>query len=89
MASADRLEAALKRAIDAGALDIWVDLTATEFMDSTGLNLLLALQRRLHELNRQLAIICPGGVIRRTFEVARLDTHLPLFAARSEAQRRR
>lgn len=81
------LAAALDRTLAAGAAQIWVDLTETTFMDSTGLHVLGELRDRVVELNRRLAVICPDGPVRRALEVSGLAGMLPLHASRAAAQR--
>ena len=81
------LAAAAEEAVRAGALEVWVDLGGTRFMDSTGLNILLRLRRRLRELQRRLAIICPHGRVRRVFELSGLDAEFVIHASRAAAQR--
>jgi anti-sigma B factor antagonist len=88
LVTAPRLEAAAQQALDAGTLDLWVDLSDVEFIDSTGIHALLAVRSRTAELNRQFAVICPVGPIRRAFGLTGLDEALPLFASREEAHRR-
>jgi anti-anti-sigma factor len=85
--TAPRLTVAIEHALAAGALDLWIDLSTTEFMDSSGLHVLLEARRATQQLNRRLAIICPRGFIRRVFEVAGLADHLPLFDDRAAAHR--
>jgi anti-sigma B factor antagonist len=79
------LDRALDAAIEAGALELWVDLGEVTFIDSTGLHLMLALQRRLQALNRRLALIVPGGPVHRLVGLAGLEGVLPLHASRQEA----
>jgi anti-sigma B factor antagonist len=86
-ATAAILAGAIEETVRAGALEVWIDLGPTEFMDSTGLNLVLGLRRRLVELRRRLAIICPRGRVRRVFELAGVDRVLPLHATLAAAQR--
>jgi anti-anti-sigma factor len=86
-AAAATLTGSIDEAVQAGALEIWLDLGATEFMDSTGLNIVLRLRRRLEGLHRRLAIICPQGSVRRVFELAGMDRALPLYDTLAAAQR--
>jgi anti-anti-sigma factor len=88
MATAPRLAEALDAAVAAGAQDVWIDLTATGFMDSSGLHALIGIQRRLRALNRRLAVICPAGAVRHVLEVTGVEAWLPLFADRADAHRR-
>jgi anti-sigma B factor antagonist len=85
IASALLLTDAVDDALRDGALELWIDLTRTDFMDSTGLHALLEAHRRVHELNRRLAVICPDGPVGRLFEIAGLTGELPLYADRAAA----
>jgi anti-sigma B factor antagonist len=85
LASAPLLTEAIDEALHNGALELWIDLTRTGFMDSTGLHVLLTARRRVDELNRRLAVICPAGPVRRLFDIAGLDGELALYANRSAA----
>jgi len=85
LSTVDALATAIDRAVDAGATELWLDLSPTLFMDSAGLHLLLDTRERLMELNRRLAIICPAGPVRRLFEVAGADQLLPLYDDRGSA----
>jgi anti-anti-sigma factor len=82
LATGPVLADAIGNVIDDGAFEVWVDLTRTAFMDSTGIHLLLDVRRRLDELDRRLAIICPGDEIRTTFAVTGVDRMLPLYSAK-------
>ncbi len=86
-ATAPQLARALDEAVRGGALEVWLDLGPTEFMDSTGLTLVLRARQRLEGLCRRLAIICPRGRVRRVFELAGLDRALSLHGTLSAAQR--
>ena len=55
------LSASVEAALAGGAAELWIDLTHTRFMDSSGLHVLLDTRSRVRDLNRQLAIICPPG----------------------------
>jgi anti-sigma B factor antagonist len=85
LATTPRLAGAVDEALRNGALELWIDLTRTEFMDSSGLHALLAARERVLQLNRRLAIICPGGPVRRLFDVAGLAGTLPLYENRAAA----
>lgn len=87
MATAPSLSAAIGEALAAGALELWLDLTPTGFMDSTGVHALLAAQTQARDLNRRLAIICPPGHIRRLFDLAGVSGRLPIYDDRAVAHR--
>jgi anti-sigma B factor antagonist len=67
-----------------GQDDLVIDLTATQFVDSAGLHILLNAQRRLTRRGRRLAIICQAGPVRRVFELARLIDTLRVFGSLRE-----
>jgi anti-anti-sigma factor len=86
--TAPALAAAIDEALAAGAAELWVDLTATQFMDSSGLHALVTAHRRIQELNRRLAVICrPGQPVRRLFEIVGAADVLPLYDDRAAAHR--
>jgi anti-sigma B factor antagonist len=87
LVTADRLGQAADAALDRGAHDLWIDLSDVEFIDSTGIHVLLEVRGRVEALNRRLAVICPIGPIRRAFGLTGLDDALPLYTSRDEAHR--
>jgi|tagenome__1003787_1003787.scaffolds.fasta_scaffold20958605_7 anti-sigma B factor antagonist len=87
MATAPAITRAIDAALATGALELWIDLTPTAFMDSSGVHVLLAAQRRLCELNRRFAVICPEGCIRRLFEATGVTCQLRLYLDRAQAHR--
>jgi anti-sigma B factor antagonist len=87
LVTAQRLETAAGDALDAGAHDLWIDLADVEFIDSTGIHVLVGIRSRAEALNRRLAVICPPGPIRRAFGLTGLDAALPLYTSREEAHR--
>jgi anti-sigma B factor antagonist len=86
-ATVPEFTAAIEAALTDGALELWIDLTRTTFMESSGLHALLAAQRQVGELKRRLAVICPGGAVLRLFDVARVSGSLPIHADRAAAHR--
>ena len=87
LVTAPTLAAAIDEALSGGAAELWIDLSDTAFMDSSGLHVLLEARRRTCELNRRLAVICPGGTVRRVFEMSRVLERLPVFGDRAAAHR--
>jgi anti-sigma B factor antagonist len=75
----------LNAALRSPARAIVVDLEAVSLVDSSGIALLLNAFRHLEYAGRKLAIACPIGPQRRTFEVTALDRYLPMYATRDEA----
>jgi anti-sigma B factor antagonist len=69
IATVPALHAALARAYATGADEVWLDLSAVDFMDSTGIHALVDAEHRL-------AVICPDGPVRRVLTVAGVDIPL-------------
>lgn len=64
-----------------------LDMTAVEFIDSTGLAVILEHVRDTKETDGRF---CIGGVsanVRSTFEIVRLDRAIPIFAEAAAAKR--
>jgi anti-sigma B factor antagonist len=87
LASSPDLRSEVAAALDAGAHELWVDLSATTFMDSSGLHVLLDAHRSAEELRRRLTIICPPGNVRRVFDLTELTKTLRVYDDRAAAQR--
>jgi anti-anti-sigma factor len=85
IATVDSLAHAVDGVLERGAAELWIDLSRTEFMDSSGVHLMLDTERRLVELNRRMVIICPHGQIRRILDVTGAADILPLFDDRTAA----
>lgn len=87
MASAPALRRAVEGALDMSANELWIDFSELEFLDSSGVHVLLDARRRALGLQRRLVVVCPPGAVRRTFTATGTDGVLPLFSSRREAQR--
>ena len=87
IASSPALRSALEAALDAGALELWVDLCSTTFMDSSGLHELLQLHRRAEGLRRRVTIICPPGNVRRVLDLTGVVNELHVRDDLAAAQR--
>jgi anti-sigma B factor antagonist len=57
---------------------IALDLTPTDFMDSIGLGVVVAILKRVRVQGGELAVICPEPRLKRIFQVVDLDKVLPL-----------
>ena len=63
---------------------IVLDLSQLEFVDSTGLGVLVKTHQRLREQDRRLAVIQGGGQVRRLLELTGLDQQLTLIVELDE-----
>ncbi|MBV8981723.1 MAG: STAS domain-containing protein [Acidimicrobiia bacterium] len=59
--------------IDSGANDIVLDLSGLEFIDSTGLGVLVGILKRLVTRDGRLVLRSPRPAARRVFEITGLD----------------
>jgi anti-sigma B factor antagonist len=84
LASAPDLTAALDEAIRASSGPFVVDLTAVDFLDSTGISCLVRAQALLGQDDRPLALICPAGIARRALELTGIDRLVALYDTREE-----
>lgn len=58
--------------------DVTLDVSGLEFIDSTGLGVVLGAMRRLREAGGTLAIAGAAGIVRRVLEITDLDKVIPL-----------
>ncbi len=71
LATAERLQRAIIEAEDrAGARPLTIDYSALDFMDSTGLQVLLDADVRALEAGRELVVVPGAGEARRVLELA-------------------
>jgi anti-sigma B factor antagonist len=85
VATAPALTRRLDAAIGAGAGAFVVDLCDVEFIDSSGLSVLMWARELLDRDERELAIVCPPGPVRRLFDVAGVADVLTLYPSREAA----
>jgi anti-sigma B factor antagonist len=79
------LEEALDRAIRSSVGAFIVDLSDVEFIDSTGIHVLLRARDLLGREDRALVVVCPFGPVRRVFELSGSSELFALFATREQA----
>ncbi len=82
--TAYRLGAEIDQIVRRQTGDVVVDLRATGFVDSVGLQLLVTIKRRLSRRQRALAIVCDPGSVRRMIEQARLLNALGVVSSLDE-----
>jgi len=83
--TAPELKQVLAEAIEAGRIRIVVDLTATTFLDSTALGVLIGAVKRLRSRGGAMAIVSVDENIAKTFEITGLDQIFTILATRDEA----
>lgn len=86
VATAPRLLAALNDAVAEAVGSVIIDLTSVDFMDSTGLALLINAHRRLSRQRKGFAVVCPDGPLWRVFELTDMLDMLRVCPDRQSAQ---
>jgi anti-sigma B factor antagonist len=85
IATAPRLISVLNRAVQEALRSLVVDLSHVDFMDSTGLALLINAHRRLTRRSKGFAVVCPPGPLLRVFEVTDMVETLHVCPDRDSA----
>lgn len=80
---------ALAAAVPNTALGLVIDLTATAYLDSSGVHLLFDLGERLQRRQQQLRVVVPeSAAIRRVLRIVELDSAVPLETTVDQAVER-
>lgn len=83
--TAPALDEALAELVAAGRTGIVVDLTAVDFLDSTGLGVLVKTLKRVREQQGHLAVVAVEERIRKIFRITGLDTVMSLSTSVDDA----
>ncbi|WP_375475784.1 STAS domain-containing protein [uncultured Jatrophihabitans sp.] len=76
--TAPQLRAALLEARDSGAPRLIVDLTETDFLDSSALGTLVGVAKHLTGGTR-LVLVCPRPHLRKVLRISRLDEVIDVY----------
>jgi anti-sigma B factor antagonist len=87
IASAPALGVQVAELIRRSDCDIVIDLRDTTFLDSTGLSVLLNINRRATRAGLGSAVICPPGPARTPMRIARLEETLRVYDTEADALR--
>jgi anti-sigma B factor antagonist len=85
LATAPNLKATLDAAIDEGARYVLVDFADVAFLDSTGIGVLLSVERKLRTRDGKLIVVCDEPLLRRVFEIGGLTDVLNISPSRRAA----
>ncbi len=83
--TAPRFAKRLSNAIDRGNTSIVLDLSGVEFIDSTGLSVLLTGLRQVVQAHGRMALVCANPTVLRLFEITSLDETFDIFPGRAQA----
>jgi anti-sigma B factor antagonist len=78
----------LNEAIANGNTGVVIDMDKVDFIDSTGLSVLLNALRRVTRQRGALALVVSNPTVLRLFEITRLDTTFEIANTRDEAVER-
>ena len=84
LATVDKLESAINKAIESETGPIVVDLSRVDFLASAGIALLVATHQRI-DADRGLAVVADGPVTARPLMLTGLDEVLHIHATLDEA----
>ncbi len=77
--TAPRLRERLVELVEAGARSVVVDLSRVEFLDSTGLGVLVGALKRLRAAGGSLALVCGQERLLKIFRITALDRVFSLY----------
>jgi anti-sigma B factor antagonist len=78
LAAAASLEEELDRALSSGSQVIVIDLKELDFIDSTGLSVLVRAHQRAHETGLEMGLVNPGAQVERLLSLTGLAARLTL-----------
>ena len=87
LSTAPELEVPLDRALESGEGSLLIDLSRCEFIDSTGIALIVRAWQRLNsgENGRSLVLCSQNDQVRRVLEITGLELSIPVHLTRDEA----
>jgi anti-sigma B factor antagonist len=83
--NAEALGAALLEAAANGHDTLVVDMTRTQFCDSSGLHTLIAAHKRAEAEGREVRLVIPSPTVLRVFALTGMDRVIPNFTSLPEA----
>lgn len=87
LSTAPELEDPLEQVLDSGDASVLIDLSSCEFIDSTGIALIVRAWQRLDSSGngRSLVICSHNDQVRRVLEITGLELSIPVHGTRDEA----
>ena len=87
--TAPKLRERLVDMVNAGHKQLVVDLSRVEFLDSTGLGVLVGAHRRLRARDGSLDLVCPHERVLKVFRITGLDNVFDIHSSVEEATSKR
>jgi anti-sigma B factor antagonist len=85
IADVARVEQALDAAIADGSGAFLVDLVELDFLDSSGIRVLLRARALLGREDRALVLVCPPGPVRRALDLTCVSDLFTIYESRDRA----
>ncbi|MCY3634732.1 MAG: STAS domain-containing protein [bacterium] len=85
MATAPRFRQRLLAVISAGVQNVVIDLSGVDFIDSTGLGVLMGAAKRVRSTGGDIRLVMSGSRLAELIELTRLDRVLDVFDSISAA----
>jgi anti-sigma B factor antagonist len=79
------LRAALLEASAHGRGTLVVDMSGTQFCDSSGINVLVRAHTRVKDDDGELMLVLPANAVLRVFAITGIDRMIPAFSSLEEA----
>lgn len=74
LSTAEELRSAVEARLDGETVaEVVLDMASVSFIDSSGLNTLIAVQRSVRERGGRLVVRAPSRTVRRLFEITAID----------------
>ena len=83
--TAPSLDEALSEVISGGSTCLIVDLSGVDFLDSTGLSVLVKALKRVRESEGSLDVVVSADRVAKVFRLTGLDKVIPLHATLADA----
>jgi anti-sigma B factor antagonist len=84
--TAPQLKQQMITLLEEGHVEMVVDLSKVEYLDSTALGVLIGGLKRVRERDGNLPLIVPSPRIRRVFEITGLDKIFDIYGSENEAK---
>ncbi len=85
VSTAPQFSQRLASAIDSGKTAMVLDMSGVEFIDSTGLSVLLNGLRLVTQMHGRMALVCANPTVLRLFQITNLDDTFDIFDDRAKA----
>ena len=83
--TAPELRKRLIEAVDTGSGSLVVDMSAVDFIDSSGLGVLVSILKRVSEQGQTMTIVSDREIVLKVFNITCLDRVFPIVATLAEA----